>query len=199
MLAIDASGSTIQESSAWRRMLDAHHAALSHPAVVEAILRRRVRAMAAAWSIAPTHVLPWRDLRTPSDVARFADAVAALVPGGGSTSTGALLAAVPGWLSHAGDHRPVLDVATDGEDDFLGIDDLHEPGGNTHPRLIRDQVLAACPDLTINGLIVGPEDGPGHRFFVRHIQGGPGAFCLVVQDDLDVARCLRQKLIQELA
>jgi hypothetical protein len=199
VLALDGSGSTTRESSAWRRMTDAHHAALSHPAVVEAILRRRVRAMATAWSFGPTDVLDWRDLRTARDVARFADAVAALVPGGGSTSTAALLAAMPGWLRHAEGHRPVLDIATDGEDDFLDSDDRPEPGGNDHPRHVRDLLLRLHPDLAINGLIEGPEDGPGHRFFVRHIQGGPDSFCLVVQDDLDVARRLRQKILREMA
>lgn len=198
VLALDGSGSTSRQSHAWRRMADAHHAALSHPAVVEAILRRGVRAMAASWGFSPTDVLAWRDLRTAQDVARFADAVASLVPGGGSTSTGTLLAALPGWFAQAPGHRPVADLATDGEDDFLDTDDRPEPGSHDHPRHVRARVLEILPDLAINGLIEGPEGGPGHRFFVAHIQGGPDSFTLAVEDDLDVARRLRQKMLQEL-
>jgi len=199
VLALDGSGSTSRQSDAWRRMVDAHREALRHPAVVEAILRRGVRAMAASWSFAPTDVLAWRDLRSAQDIARLADAVASLVPGGGSTSTGTLLAALPGWFAQAPGHRPVADIATDGEDDFLDTEDRPEPDSSDHPRHARDRALAALPDLAINGLIEGPEDGPGHRFFVRHIQGGDDSFCIVVEDPLDVVRRLRQKLLQELA
>ena len=198
VLAIDGSGSTSRQSNAWHRMTNAHREALLHPAVVEAILRRGVRAMAVSWSFAPTDVLAWRDLRSAQDIARFADAVASLVPGGGSTSTGTLLAALPSWFAQAPGHRPVVDIATDGEDDFLDADDHPEPGSSDHPRHVRDFVLTLLPDLAINGLIDGPEDGPGHRFFVRHIQGGDDSFCLVVEDPLDVVRRLRQKMLQEI-
>ena len=199
VLALDGSGSTSRQSDTWRRMVDAHHAALSHPAVVEAILRRGVRAMAVSWGTSPADVLSWRDLRTAQDVARFADAVASLVPSGGSTSTSTLLAALPGWFAQAPGHRPVADIATDGEDDFLNDDDYPKPSANLHPGYVRNRVLEILPDLAINGLIEGPKDGPGHRFFVSHIQGGPDSFTLVVEDDLDIARWLRKKMLQELA
>ncbi|WP_103255560.1 DUF1194 domain-containing protein [Tabrizicola aquatica] len=190
LLSIDVSGSI--SPGDYRLQTDGLAAALSDPAVTEALVRDQVALAVVQWSGLGEQalVLSWQRMLSPSDVARFAARAGALPRAfsGSDTALGqsirfatAQFAAVPDC------RRKVLDLSGDGQ----------ENAGFTDAAARREAIAAG---LTINAIAIeAPGAGLPITTYFRNWIITPGGFVVTARGLQDYAETLRLKLLRELA
>ncbi|MBL8837450.1 MAG: DUF1194 domain-containing protein [Alphaproteobacteria bacterium] len=193
VLAADCSGSVREQQYLLQQQGTAD--AFRYPAIVEAILGGANAAIAVAhfhWS-GPTRqhlAVPWTALRSPADIASFADRIEAAprriwgggtAPGGAIEHGRALLEAMPFRSS-----RWIIDVSGDGRT-------------NAGPPSAGARDAAVARGITINGLPILHVEPDIDDYYEHNVIGGPGAFLVPARDFVDFADAMRRKLIRELA
>lgn len=193
VLAADCSGSVREPQYLLQQQGTAD--AFRYPAIVEAILGGAHAGIAVAhfqWS-GPSRqhlAIPWTALRSPADIAAFADQVESAprrIWGGGTAPGGAidhgrhLLEAMPFRAP-----RWVIDVSGDGRT-------------NAGPPSATARDVAVARGITINGLPILHVEPDIDEYYEQNVIGGPGAFLIPARDFVDFADAMRRKLIRELA
>lgn len=192
VLAIDASGSIDPDEFRLQRMGCAE--AVSHPAVVQAVMAGKRRAIGAAvvdWGSpgGAATVVDWHRVTDAASAAVLADSIRAAprspqswnAIGDAIDHAAALIAAAP-W---AADER-VIDISGDGPD----------LRGNRSSLVARED--AAARGITVNALAI--EERPGlAATYEATVIAGPGAFVMRAESRQDFARALRAKLVREIA
>lgn len=190
LLSIDVSGSI--DRADYRLQAGGLAAALSHPDVIEALVRDQVALALVQWSGVAEQalVLPWARMLTEADVARFAARAEAMPRAfsGSDTAVGqglrfaaAQFAAVPDC------HRRVIDISGDGQ----------ENAGFTDARARAEAVAAG---IILNAIAI-EEAGPAIPIttYYRRWIISPGGFVVTARGLQDYAETLRLKLLRELA
>lgn len=190
LLSIDVSGSI--DRADYRLQAGGLAAALSHPDVIEALVRDQVALALVQWSGVAEQalVLPWARMLTEADVARFAARAEAMPRAfsGSDTAVGqglrfaaAQFAAVPDC------HRRVIDISGDGQ----------ENAGFTDARARAEAVAAG---IILNAIAI-EEPGPAIPIttYYRRWIISPGGFVVTARGLQDYAETLRLKLLRELA
>lgn len=198
LLAVDVSLSMDRAEQEAQR--DGYVAALTHPAVMDAVRRGRRGAVAIAYvewggPWLQRVVAPWTVVRDEDDAAALAAVVAAgdrIVSRG--TSISAMLDAAPALFAQAprADRR-VIDVSGDGPNNM---------GGGVEAA--RDRALAAGFEINGLPLMLGPPDltfsiPELDVYYQQCVVGGPNAFVVPVLDRRRFAAAIRQKLVLEIA
>jgi Ca-activated chloride channel family protein len=190
ILSIDVSGSI--DSADYRLQADGLAAALSDPAVADALVAGQVALAVVQWSGPEQQALslPWQRMLTPDAVARFAESAASMPRAfkGSDTAVGEALrftliqfAAVPDCS------RQVIDISGDGQ----------ENAGFTDARA-RSEAVAA--NVTINAIAI-EEPGPAAPItsYYRRWIITPAGFVVTARGLQDYAETLRLKLLRELS
>ncbi|HOZ32709.1 MAG TPA: DUF1194 domain-containing protein [Tabrizicola sp.] len=190
ILSIDVSGSI--DAGDYRLQADGLAAALSDPAVADALVEGQVALAVVQWSGPDQQALslPWQRMLTPDAVARFADRARTMPRAfsGSDTAVGQAirfaLAQVPAVSDCA---RHVIDISGDGQEN-AGFTDA----------LARSEAVAA--GLTINAIAI-EEPGPAAPItsYYRRWIITPGGFVVTARGLQDYAETLRLKLLRELA
>jgi Ca-activated chloride channel family protein len=189
LLSIDVSGSI--DSADFRLQADGLAAALTDPAVADALVRGQVALAVVQWSGAgqQTLSLPWQRMLTPEAVTAFAARAAAMPRAfkGSDTAVGqgirfalAQFTAVPDCA------RQVIDISGDGQ----------ENAGFTDAKARSEAVTAG---VTLNAIAI-EEPGPAApitAYYQRWIIT-PDGFVLTARGLQDYALTLRLKLLREL-
>ena len=201
-LGLDVSGSV--DSREYRLQLDGLAAALLHPEVQEILLsmpQATVRVAVFEWSgPANQRVLsPWTDLENAPALLGLAHSLTTTQRSQGDPSTAIGTALTTGYALLADQQdcwKRTLDISGDGK-------------SNTGP-LPRD--ITAPPGLTVNGLVIGEDDGPrsarsGARentvgelaaYYRANVISGPEAFVETAIGFADYERAMVRKLKREL-
>jgi Ca-activated chloride channel family protein len=190
ILSIDVSGSI--DSADYRLQTDGLAAALSDPAVADALVAGQVALAVVQWSGTDqqTLSLPWQRMLTNDAVTRFADSAATMPRAfrGSDTAVGqALRFAIPQFAAVPDCMRQVIDISGDGQEN-AGFTDA----------LARTEAVAA--GITINAIAI-EEPGPAApitSYYQRWIIT-PGGFVVTARGLRDYAETLRVKLLRELA
>ncbi len=201
-LGMDVSGSV--DAREYRLQTDGLAAALLAPDVQAAFLavpEAPVHLMIYEWSGVRDQrvLLDWTEIDSAARLAEAASRLRATRKANGDDPTTAISAAVLFGVAALNRQDPclrrTLDISGDGPSN-IGL----------HPRDLDDAVLG---DITVNGLVIGPQSRSNtsknlhnvkslegyYRAFILH---GPGAFAEVAQDHADFAAAMRRKLIREL-
>ncbi|GAB4237701.1 MAG: DUF1194 domain-containing protein [Methyloligellaceae bacterium] len=194
VLAIDTSGSV--DMREYRLQMEGVARAFRDPAVIAAIRGTGPAGIAVTvmhWSSSGEQhrLVPWMQIRGARSAAAFASRVrASMLPRRFSDSTGvgdALLAAERLIASNRFEgRRKSIDISGD------GINNSGIP-----PELVRDAIVAA--GVTINGLAILNEQPHLHRYYLRHVIGGAGAFVMTVARYDDIIAAMRVKLLREIS
>ncbi len=189
LLSIDVSGSI--DSADYRLQAEGLAAALTDPAVAEALVRGQVALAVVQWSgpAQQTLSLDWQRMLTPEAVTTFAARAAAMPRAfkGSDTAVGQGLrfamsqfAAVPDCTAH------VIDISGDGQ----------ENAGFTDARARSEAVAAG---ITLNAITI-EEPGPASPItsYYRGWIITPGGFVVTARGLQDYAETLRLKLMREL-
>ncbi|WP_149589510.1 DUF1194 domain-containing protein [Tabrizicola flagellatus] len=190
LLSIDVSGSI--DPADYRLQAGGLAAALSHPDVIDALVRDQVALAVVQWSGVTEQalLLPWARMLTEADVARFAARAEAMPRAfsGSDTAVGqglrfaaAQFAAVPDC------HRRVIDISGDGQ----------ENAGFTDARARAEAIAAG---IILNAIAI-EEPGPAIPIttYYRRWIISPGGFVVTARGLQDYAETLRLKLLRELA
>ncbi len=201
-LGLDVSGSV--DAAEYRLQTDGLAAALLAPDVQEAFLavpEAPVRLMIYEWSGVRDQrvLLDWTEIDGAARLAEVAARLRATQKARGDDPTTAISAAilfgVASLSRQAGCLQWTLDISGDGPAN-IGL----------HPRDLTERDLG---DVTVNGLVIGPQSRSNtsknlhnvkslegyFRAFVLH---GPGAFAETARDHADFAAAMRRKLVREL-
>ena len=201
-LGLDVSGSV--DMWEYRLQLDGLAAALSDARVQAAFLAvpgAPVRMMVFEWSAAAHQriVIDWREVTSPADLARIAGVLKDTRPepvGNPATAIGAAMSFGVGQLrAQTTCWRKTLDISGDGP-----ANEGREP---------RDIPQSETTQITVNGLVVGPEGRANTSknlsnvksllaYYRTQVIRGPGAFAESADDYEDFANAIRRKLIREL-
>ncbi|KRS14707.1 hypothetical protein XM53_03135 [Roseovarius atlanticus] len=201
-LGMDVSGSV--DATEYRLQTDGLAAALLAPDVQEAFLavpESPVRLMIFEWSGVRDQrlLLDWTEIDRAARLAEVAARLRATRKAKGDDPTTAISAAILYGVAalnrQAGCFRRTLDISGDGPAN-IGL----------HPRDLNDADLG---DVTVNGLVIGPQSRSNtskNLHNVKSLEGyyrafilqGPGAFAEVAEDHADFAAAMRRKLIREL-
>ena len=200
VLAVDVSRSVDEDEARLQR--EGYRAAVSDPAVVEAIRGGMIGAIAIAyveWAGAEYQrlVLPWMRISGTAEAQAWSEKLAEAPRASLSwTSISAALEFSRGVLAEAPFEatRRVVDVSGDG---------VNNSGGPVE--LARDRLVAE--GVTINGLPIvndRPTFGrlpplPLDEYYRDSVIGGPGAFVIVVEDFQSFGNAVKRKLIREIA
>lgn len=190
LLSIDVSGSI--DRADYRLQAGGLAAALSHPDVIEALVRDQVALAVVQWSGVAEQalVLPWARMRSEADATRFAARAEAMPRAfsGSDTAVGeglrfatAQFAAVPDC------GRRVIDISGDGQ----------ENAGFTDARARAEAIAAG---IILNAIAI-EEPGPAipvTTYYRRWIIS-PDGFAVTARGLQDYAETLRLKLLRELA
>lgn len=193
VLAADCSGSVTTQG--YRLQQQGYADAFRDPRVIRAILSGLHGGIAVTyfqWSgpALQNQIVTWTILRSPADIAAFADKLAGAprtIFGGGTSVSGAidfgrhLIGQLPVEAM-----RLVIDVSGDGRTN----------NGRPAPPA-RDEAVAA--GITINGLPILNQEPDIDRYYQDEVIGGPGAFMIPARDFDAFGEAVRQKLILEIA
>ncbi len=193
ILAVDSSGSI--NADEFRLQMDGFTAAFRNPAILDAIQRGKVGAIAVTlveWaSVDQQHQsIGWTMISDQESMALFADQLAVtprFIPGGSTSVSDALnytgrLFAKSGFESE----RRVIDVSGDGSNNS-GIP----------PDSVRDRLVEA--GVVINGLAILNDEPNLKDYYAASVIGGPGSFVLVAENYETFSNAILSKLIQEIA
>ncbi|WP_407492204.1 DUF1194 domain-containing protein [Pseudooceanicola sp. MF1-13] len=200
LLALDVSGSV--DSREYRLQLDGLAAALTDPAVQEALLlmpSAPVRLAVMEWSGPEFQrvILPWREVRDASTVSQIAATLRATqrVEADLSTAIGATLLRGAGEMAKQTDcWRQVIDVSGDGKT-------------NTGP--LPQTIAPSMGDIIVNGLVIGeavPTAGEGRNpglaelsaYYRAYVLHGEEAFLETAYGFEDFEAAMIRKLLREL-
>lgn len=200
VLAVDVSRSVDEDEARLQR--EGYRAAVSDPAVVEAIRGGMMGAVGLAyveWAGAEYQrlVLPWLRIASAADATAWSEKLAEAPRASLSwTSISGALDFSLRTLNEAPFEatRRVIDVSGDG---------VNNSGGPVE--LSRDRVVAE--GITINGLPIvndRPTFGrmpsvPLDDYYRENVIGGPGAFVIVAEDFNSFGHAVKRKLIREIA
>ena len=200
VLAVDVSRSVDEDEARLQR--EGYRAAVSDPAVVEAIRGGMIGAVGLAyveWAGAEYQrlVLPWLRIASAADATAWSEKLAEAPRASLSwTSISGALDFSLRTLNEAPFEatRRVIDVSGDG---------VNNSGGPVE--LSRDRVVAE--GITINGLPIvndRPTFGrmpsiPLDDYYRENVIGGPGAFVIVAEDFNSFGHAVKRKLIREIA
>ncbi len=192
ILAVDSSGSI--NADEFRLQMDGFTAAFRNPAILEAIQRGKVGAIAVTlveWSsVDQQHQsIGWTMISDQESMALFADQLAVtprFIPGGSTSVSDALnytghLFAKSGFDSE----RRVIDVSGDGSNNS-GIP----------PDSVRDRLVEA--GIVINGLAILNDEPNLKDYYAASVIGGAGSFVLVAESYETFSDAILSKLIQEI-
>ena len=203
VLAVDISGSVDAEEA--RQQRDGYVAAISHPAVIQAISANFYQRIAVAYlewagSDFQRLVLDWTLIAGRADADAFVRRLAAAPyrRGRWTSISGAIDAARPLFddNDYAGDRR-VLDVSGD--------------GANNRGRPVEDaRDEAVATGIVINGLPIlndrpqpfqlpTPMEVALDTYYAKSVIGGPGSFVQPAMDFTDFRIAILNKLIREIA
>ncbi|MBI3513674.1 MAG: DUF1194 domain-containing protein [Proteobacteria bacterium] len=193
ILAVDSSGSI--NADEFRLQMEGLTTAFRNPAILEAIRRGRIGAIAVTlieWaSVDQQHQsVAWTKICDEETMAVFADQLAVtprFIPGGSTSVSDALnyssrLFAKSGYVSD----RRVIDVSGDGSNNS-GIP----------PDTVRDRLVEA--GIVINGLAILNDEPNLKDYYAASVIGGPGSFVLVAESYETFSNAILSKLIQEIA
>jgi Ca-activated chloride channel family protein len=190
LLAIDVSGSI--DAGDYRLQTDGLAAALSDPAVSDALVEGQVALAVVQWSGPEQQMLslPWQRMLTPDAVTRFASRAASMPRAfaGSDTAVGeALRFALPQFAAVPDCTRHVIDISGDGQ----------ENAGFTDAVARSEAVVAG---VTINAIAI-EEPGPASPItsYYRRWIITPGGFVVTARGLQDYVETLRLKLLRELA
>jgi hypothetical protein len=201
VLAVDVSKSMDSGEQALQRQ--GYVDAFRHPDVIQALSSGPNRKIAAAyveWSSPGFRsvVVPWMVLAGPQDAERFASALEQSTIArdhATSISSGLYVAAAMFEENGYAGVRQAIDISGDG------------PNNAGYPvDVARDQIAAR--GITINGLPImvnrvsdlEPYSLPNLDIYYRDcVIGGPGAFLITVDDETNLERAIRRKLVLEIA
>lgn len=200
LLAVDVSRSVDEDEARLQR--EGYRAAVSDPAVVEAIRGGMIGAIGLAyveWAGAEYQrlVLPWTRIGSQREASAWSDRLAEAPRASLSwTSISGALEFSRSVLAEApyDATRRVVDVSGDG---------VNNSGGPVE--LARDRLVAE--GVTINGLPIvndRPTFGrmppiPLDEYYRESVIGGPGAFVIVAEDFNSFGHAVKRKLIREIA
>jgi hypothetical protein len=200
VLAVDVSRSVDEDEARLQR--EGYRAAVSDPAVVEAIRGGMIGAIALAyveWAGAEYQrlVLPWTRIGGQADATAWSERLAEAPRASLSwTSISAALDFSRGVLAEAPFEatRRVVDVSGDGVNNSGG------PAEAARDRLVEE-------GITINGLPIvndRPTFGrlpplPLDEYYRDSVIGGPGAFVIMAEDFQSFGNAVKRKLIREIA
>lgn len=200
VLAVDVSRSIDEDEAKLQR--EGYRAAVSDPAVVEAIRGGMIGAIGIAyveWAGAEYQrlVLPWQRLGSAADAQGWSEKLAEAPRAslswtsisGGIDFSRRVMAEAPFEAT-----RRVIDVSGDG---------VNNSGGPVEAA--RDRAVAE--GITINGLPIvndRPTFGrmppvPLDEYYRESVVGGPGAFVIVAEDFVSFGNAVKRKLIREIA
>jgi len=203
VLAADNSGSVDEDE--FRLQRQGYAAALTSPAVLDAIKRAPHQAIAVTfieWSgIEQQKVIAeWAVIRDGATAAVFASAIVG-APRGlvGGTSISAAIDFAVRYFAKSGieSERKIIDISGDGTN-------------NDGPPVTKARDDAVAVGITINGLAIvnehrSPEDPHTHppggilEYYRQNVIGGRGAFALVAKDPSSFGQAVVDKLLGEIA
>jgi Ca-activated chloride channel family protein len=190
VLSIDVSGSI--DSADYRLQADGLAAALSDPAVADALVEGQIALAVVQWSgpDQQTLSLSWQRMLTQDAVTRFANTAAQMPRAftGSDTAVGeGLRFALSQFAAVPDCPRKVIDISGDGQ----------ENAGFTDAKA-RSEAVAAS--VTINAIAI-EEPGPASPItsYYRRWIITPGGFVVTARGLQDYAETLRLKLLRELA
>ena len=200
VLAVDVSRSVDEDEARLQR--EGYRAAVSDPAVVEAIRGGMIGAIGIAyveWAGAEYQrlVLPWTRIGGQADATAWSERLAEAPRASLSwTSISAALEFSRGVLAEAPFEatRRVVDVSGDGVN-------------NSGPPAEQARDRAVAEGITINGLPIlndrptfgRPPPIPLDQYYRDSVIGGPGAFVIAAEDFEAFGNAIRRKLIREVA
>lgn len=193
ILAVDCSGSI--DNSEFLLQIQGYAAALTHPAVVKAILSGPAGAIALTyvqWSgpFLQQQTVPWTRIDSAQAAEAFGDRLleAPRRIFGGGTSLSGIIDYGAREFDRSGFRggRRVIDISGDG---------INNVG--RQPQSARDDAVAR--GVTINGLAILTDIAGLDRYFEEYVIGGPGAFVMAVPDFQVFAQSIFNKLFREVA